>query len=57
MGSLGFTDFRILLEPPPGRPLVLGSSQGDRHVELGVFDELAPGITSFVLPLEEGLVA
>ena len=56
LGAIGFIDFQILFEPQPGRPLVLGSSQGDRHVELGVFDELEPGIASFVLPVEEGLV-
>jgi hypothetical protein len=56
LGSLGFNDFELFFEPQPGRPLVLGSSQGDRNVELGVFDELEPGVASFVLPVQEGLV-
>lgn len=40
----------------PGTPLVLGSSRGEQNVELGVFDELEPGIASFVLPAEAGPV-
>ena len=56
LGSLGFSDFQVFFEPQPDRPLVLGSSQGNRQVELGVFDELDPGVASFVLPVEAGLV-
>ena len=56
LGSFGFSDFQVFFEPQPGRPLVRGSSHGDRHVELGVFDELEPGVASFVLPVDEGLV-
>ena len=55
-GSMGFTTFDVLFESRPGRPLVLGSSKGDLAVEFGVFDELEPGIASFVLPAASGAV-
>ena len=55
-GSLGFTDFDVYFEPQPGRPLVLGGAHAGLNLELGVFDELEPGIASFVLPVEPGLV-
>jgi hypothetical protein len=56
LGSIGFTDFAVYFEPQPGRPLVLGGAHAGRSLELGVFDELEPGIASFVLPVERGLV-
>ena len=56
LGSMGFTTFDVLFESQPGRPLVLGSANGDVALELGVFDELEPGIASFVLPAESGAV-
>src|SRR3954453_1516560 len=52
LGSLGFSDFDVFFESPPGIPLVLGAANGGLSVELGVFDELASGIASFVLPSE-----
>jgi hypothetical protein len=54
LGRLGFTKFEILFESQPGRPLVLGAAHRGLSVELGVFDELEPGIPSFVLPLQGG---
>ena len=55
-GSIGFSDFDVFFEPQPGRPLVLGGVHAGQNLELGVFDELEPGIASFVLPVEQGLV-
>jgi hypothetical protein len=54
--SIGFPGFEVFYESPPGVPLVLGSAEGSLNIELGVFDELAPGIASFVLPVAEGAV-
>jgi hypothetical protein len=54
--SIGFEDFEVLFESIPGEPIVLGASHGALSLELGVFDELEPGIASFVLPMEDGLV-
>ncbi len=56
LGSIGITDFEVFFESQPGTPLVLGTTQGDRAFELGLFDEFEPGIASFVLPAEAGLV-
>ena len=56
LGELGFTDFDVLFEPQAGRPLVLGGAHDGQDLELGVFDELEPGIASFVLPVETGLI-
>jgi hypothetical protein len=56
LGAMGFTDFEVYFEPQPGRPLVLGGAHAGRTVELGIFDELEPGIASFVLPVAERLV-
>ena len=56
LGSIGFIDFDVLFEPQPGRPLVLGAARAGQNLELGVFDELEPGIGSFVLPVESALV-
>jgi hypothetical protein len=56
LDSIGFTDFQVYFEPQPGRPLVLGTTRADENLELGVFDELEPGLASFVLPVEAGLV-
>ncbi len=56
LGSIGFTGFGVFFEPQPGRPLVLGATHAGLSLELGVFDELEPGIPSFVLPVEQGLV-
>jgi hypothetical protein len=53
--SLGFRDFRVLFEPEPARPLVLGAGDSGQSLELGVFDELEPRIASFVLPAQSGL--
>ena len=54
--AIGFSDFEVYFESPPGMPLVLGSTFDGLSVELGVFDELEPGIASFVLPVTEGSV-
>lgn len=54
--AIGFSDFEVYFESPPGMPLVLGSAFDGLSVELGVFDELEPGIASFVLPVTEGSV-
>jgi hypothetical protein len=54
--SIGFSDFEKYFEPQPGRPLVLGAAHGGLNLELGVFDEVAPGVASFVLPVERGMV-
>lgn len=56
LGAIGFAHFEVYFEPQPGRPLVLGGEHDGLSLELGVFDELEPGIASFVLPVEPGLV-
>jgi hypothetical protein len=54
--SIGFDGFEVFFESPPGMPLVLGAERDGLSVEIGVFDELEPGIASFVLPVSDGLV-
>ena len=56
LDALGFTDFDVLFESPPGLPLVLGATNRGLNLELGVFDELEPGSASFVLPAQAGAV-
>ena len=56
LGSLEFGAFEVYYEPQAGRPLGLGCTHGDVSIELGLYDELEPGIASFVLPGEVGFV-
>jgi hypothetical protein len=56
LGSIGFDEFEVFFESAPGLPLVLGASHEARSIELGVFDELEPGVPSFCLPVDDGLV-
>ena len=56
LGAIGFFGFDVLFAPQPERPLVLGAAHAGQNVELGVFDKQEPGIASFVLPVERGLV-
>jgi hypothetical protein len=48
-GDWGFPDFEIYFEVVPGSPLVYHSALDGIQLELGVFDELAPGQPSFVV--------
>jgi hypothetical protein len=54
--SIGFDGFEVLFESIPGVPLVMGANHNGWSLELGVFDEIEPGIPSFVLPVGDGLV-
>jgi len=56
LGALGFAEFDVLFESSPGVPLVLGARNAGLNVELGVYDELVPGIASFVLPTHPNAV-
>ena len=54
--SIGFDGFEVFFESPPGVPLVMGAERNGQSVELGLFDELEPGIPSFVLPMDGELL-
>jgi hypothetical protein len=53
--AIGYPSPQTYFEVVPGQPLVLGAERDGRPLEIGVFDELEPGVASFVLPTEEGL--
>ena len=53
--AIGYPALRVYYQVVPGQPLVLGAERDGMPMEVGVFDELEPGVASFVLPTERGL--
>jgi hypothetical protein len=53
--AIGYPSLQTYFEVVSGQPLVLGAERDGVPLEVGIYDEMEPGVASFVLPTEEGL--
>ena len=53
--AIGYSAPQVYFEVVQGQPLVLGTDRDGMPVELGIYDEIEPGVASFVLPTASGL--
>ncbi len=55
--AFGYPPPQVYFEVVSGSPLVLGAERDGMPMEIGVHDEMEPGIASFVLPTAAGLTS
>jgi hypothetical protein len=52
--SIGFSSHEVRFEPIEGMPMVIGTTDGSRDLEISVYDQTPEGIVFFHIPDQDG---